>query len=41
MGVSFKVARMGTRYRPKSLVIEDNNGDDNVLFESHQRANEV
>ncbi|EXB65576.1 hypothetical protein L484_025842 [Morus notabilis] len=41
MGVSFKVARMGTRYRPKSLVIEDNNGDDNVLFESHQRANEL
>lgn len=41
MGVSFKVAKAGTRYRPKLLQIEDKGDEDGPVSESHQSADEV
>jgi hypothetical protein len=41
MGVSFKVAKAGTRYRPKLLQIEDKDDEDGPVSESHQSADEV
>lgn len=41
MGVSFKVAKAGTRYRPKLLQIEDKDDEDGPVSESHQSADKV
>ncbi|XP_041013210.1 protein PHYTOCHROME-DEPENDENT LATE-FLOWERING-like isoform X1 [Juglans microcarpa x Juglans regia] len=40
MGVSFKVAKTGTRYRPKLLQIEDNDNENGSVTESQKSANE-
>lgn len=42
MGVSFKVARVGARYKPKQLPIESKDADDNASAnDSEQRSVEV
>lgn len=41
MGLSFKVAKTGTRYRPKLLQIEDKDNENGSVTESQKSANEV
>lgn len=41
MGVSFKVAKTGTRYRPKLLQIEDDDNENGSFIKSQKSANEV
>ncbi|KAG6715153.1 hypothetical protein I3842_05G236800 [Carya illinoinensis] len=40
MGLSFKVAKTGTRYRPKLLQIEDKDNENGSVTESQKSANE-
>lgn len=41
MGVSFKVAKAGTRYRPKPLQIEEKDNENGSVTEFQQTTNEV
>ncbi|KAG6655832.1 hypothetical protein CIPAW_05G244500 [Carya illinoinensis] len=41
MGLSFKVAKTGTRYRPKLLQIEDKDNENGSVTESQKSANEA
>lgn len=41
MGVSFKVSKRGTRYRPKQLQIEDDDDGNGSVSESQQRVGQV
>lgn len=41
MGVSFKVAKTGTRYRPKLTQTEDKENENDSVTESQDSVNEV
>lgn len=41
MGVSFKVAKAGTRYRPKPVQVEAKEIDSEPTFDCQRRGNEV
>lgn len=41
MGVSFKVAKAGTRYRPKPVQVEAKEIDSEPMFDCQRRGNEV